>query len=529
MLTFVITALIAAQPLRLAVLGDRTGGADSASWQATIRAVELMRPDLVVSVGDLIEGYCDSAEAIGQWTGVLEGIRPLRRFGLVATPGNHDIWSPASEEVWATQTGWPVEGVVRRPGVDLVVWDTSRKPRLSPELLRGLDSLLTLPRDTCTVLLTHKPLWAMAESDSLLSQRFYAMVERHGVDVVLSGHVHAAACQRRGGVLLATVGSSGTLLRRESVPQGLFTHFGWLTLGGGEPGLALIGSRAVHPESLNLPVEQNLHYLCTRGLMDPEALTPEGGHVDVVISPVEGTIGPVTVTAEPEGWSISPMEAEVSVEDGPDTLRLRADPGEELLPLPRLVAGVRCGPRDKWTQVEVTVPLSRPVPLGASTARTDGRAAPGEYPGEPMTELAGRWGGPAGVPPVRAWAACDGDSLWLAIVCRGNPEGDEAGAMLFDGEASRLISSSLQGGAYALVRRPGHSPEEWSDGWLARTGEAEGGWTLELAVCLDDLQSASRMRMNLFRSCDGAMGCWSWPLSWDGSLMGPLIPSSVAE
>ncbi len=518
-----LAVMLALGPVRLAVLGDRTGGADDQQWTRTIRAIALMEPDLVVSVGDLIEGYCDSAAAAGQWQAVMESLEPLQPFGMVAAPGNHDVWDGTSEALWTGVTGWPVEGVVRRLGVDFVIWDTSREGHLTRELLSRLDSLLALTdAGGCTVVVTHKPLWSMAEADSALARRFYDMLGQRGADAVLSGHVHAAACQRRDGVLLATMGPSGVRIGEPSREAGIFTQFGWLTLSEERQAFALIESQAVHPESLNTSLEQRLHYLYGNRMLEARPLSPAGGGVTVVLHPFEERRRRVTVEVREEGWRVTPGSAEVELEGSPDTLTLQAGVRDGLLPLPSLRVGLCYGPRDKELELTETLPLARPVPAALCRAVTDGNIGEGEYPAEPMEVFVGRDGGPSDMPPTEVMVAVGTDSIRVAFDCSEHLEDDEAGLFLCGGGRSLLLYAGPEGEARGYARTGGGPRSSWDGGWSLAVTASDDGWVMEAAVALEEVGDPDSVRMNVFRSAGWRLGCWCWPLAWDGSLMGPL-------
>ena len=92
-------------PIKVVVIGDRTGGYRPGVFEATIDAVNSEAPDLVLSVGDLIEGYVNDRALINaQWQ---EEDRQLRRIDapLFVTPGNHDISNALMHEIWLERYG----------------------------------------------------------------------------------------------------------------------------------------------------------------------------------------------------------------------------------------------------------------------------------------------------------------------------------------------------------------------------------------------------------------------------------------
>src|ERR1700761_5195559 len=80
-----------AAPLRFAVIGDNTGIARPGVFDAAMTQIGWLKPDFILSVGDLIEGYSDDKAAIGkQWEAVE---RSIAKAGVpfIHTPGNHDV------------------------------------------------------------------------------------------------------------------------------------------------------------------------------------------------------------------------------------------------------------------------------------------------------------------------------------------------------------------------------------------------------------------------------------------------------
>lgn len=91
---------------QFAVIGDRTGGADPQG--VFVRAMDqlnLLRPEFVINVGDMIEGYADDpATAVAQWEEV-EGIVERLDMRFFYTVGNHDLGNETMEQVWRERRG----------------------------------------------------------------------------------------------------------------------------------------------------------------------------------------------------------------------------------------------------------------------------------------------------------------------------------------------------------------------------------------------------------------------------------------
>jgi len=88
------------------IIGDRTGGANAQkTFDMAIQQINLLQPEFVINVGDLIEGYSDqSSELNAEWDEVDSMLNALDA-PLFRTPGNHDISNNAAKEVWLDRYG----------------------------------------------------------------------------------------------------------------------------------------------------------------------------------------------------------------------------------------------------------------------------------------------------------------------------------------------------------------------------------------------------------------------------------------
>jgi len=90
---------------QFAVMGDRTGGHRPGVFPAAVDLLNLLQPEFVVNIGDLIEGYVeDEAVLKTQWKEVDE---TLKRLGMpfFFVMGNHDVNFDPSEGVWFERAG----------------------------------------------------------------------------------------------------------------------------------------------------------------------------------------------------------------------------------------------------------------------------------------------------------------------------------------------------------------------------------------------------------------------------------------
>lgn len=90
--------------LTFVIHSDLTGGERPGIFEIAARQMALLRPEFVISVGDLIEGGGTRKELVAEWESFDE------RAALIGAPvfyvgGNHDLSSKLEREVWAGRYG----------------------------------------------------------------------------------------------------------------------------------------------------------------------------------------------------------------------------------------------------------------------------------------------------------------------------------------------------------------------------------------------------------------------------------------
>ena len=115
------------------VIGDRTGGANQqGTFKLAINQLNLLQPEFVINVGDIIEGYSDDkAELNAEWDEVDEMLNQLK-MPFFRTPGNHDIANETAQQVWRDRHGATRYHFVYNDTL-FVVLDSEDPPREAPE------------------------------------------------------------------------------------------------------------------------------------------------------------------------------------------------------------------------------------------------------------------------------------------------------------------------------------------------------------------------------------------------------------
>ena len=222
---------------QIAIMTDRTGGHRPGVWMQAVNRVNLLRPEFVVSVGDLIEGYTEDRQQVeAEWKEFQRFIDKMdMRFFFVA--GNHDLSNPMMHALWRETFGpeWfsfdykdvhfvclNSEDPVSQLGSEQLEW-------LSADLARHDDARWTL-------LFIHKPLWVYAEREIAAGNQDatgWKQAERllgNRPHTVFSGHHHAYVQYDRNGTKYYRLATTGGGSRLRGKAYGEFDHIVWLTM-----------------------------------------------------------------------------------------------------------------------------------------------------------------------------------------------------------------------------------------------------------------------------------------------------------
>ena len=232
-------------PLRFAVFSDLTGGERERVFEIAVAQLNLLRPELIVNVGDLIDGGTDRAELDQQWDS-FDARAQKAHAPVYYTGGNHDLLGEEMRRAWEERNGdryyhfvykdvlflvfdtedHSVERLreiaqLRREALEIAAedgWDAARDTEYAnlPEDETGmisqaqsnymLNALADNPNARWTFLLMHKTPWTNNDMPTWIAIE-EALGDRPYT--VFHGHRHAYRHQQRNGrdyIRLATTG-----------------------------------------------------------------------------------------------------------------------------------------------------------------------------------------------------------------------------------------------------------------------------------------------------------------------------------
>ena len=243
----------AADQFQFAVVTDRTGGHRAKVFSQAVTQLNLLQPEFVVSVGDLIEGYTVKPERIEAEWAEFDGYVKRLDMPFFYVPGNHDLTNKTLVEEWGGRYGRKFYHFVYRDVLFLAVNSEDPVSAVSAEQAEYFRKALDENKGVrWTLVFTHKPLWNAPD----LGKNGWAAVERllAGRDyTVFCGHVHRYQKFVRNGMNYYQLATTGGGSRLRGVAYGEFDHVAWVTMKKSGPLIANILLDGVLPEDLRLP------------------------------------------------------------------------------------------------------------------------------------------------------------------------------------------------------------------------------------------------------------------------------------
>ncbi|MEN0005653.1 MAG: metallophosphoesterase [Bacteroidota bacterium] len=218
---------------QFAIVTDRTGGHRPGVFMDGVRKLNLLQPEFVMSVGDLIEGYTEDVAQLDREWNEFTGFIDSLEMPFFYVPGNHDITNKTMETEYKKRFGQTYYHFTYKEVLFLCLntedqYRGSRRGTVSDEQYDYIEKTLAENEDVkWTLVFMHQPLWEQEDPkrwpdvEKLLAKR------RH---TVYAGHEHRYVQYKRNNgkyFILATMGGSSSLRGPE---LGEFDHVMWVTM-----------------------------------------------------------------------------------------------------------------------------------------------------------------------------------------------------------------------------------------------------------------------------------------------------------
>jgi Calcineurin-like phosphoesterase len=195
------------------LLGDRTGETQQGVYQRVLAEASAADPAFFVSVGDTIQGL-DDAKAGTEWPQVEQILAPYRRFMFFLAPGNHDIWSDASEKLFRKYAGHPPHYSFDYGPAHFTILDNSRSDELSSGEMAFLEQdLKAHESQPLKFIVSHRPSWIFNAAAGIPDFSLHQLARKYGVQYIIAGHMHELLHYKLEGIDYVSLPSAGGHLR----------------------------------------------------------------------------------------------------------------------------------------------------------------------------------------------------------------------------------------------------------------------------------------------------------------------------
>jgi hypothetical protein len=246
---------------RFAIVSDRTGGHRANVFAQAVEQINLMQPEFVLSVGDLIEGYTEKQDRIdAEWKEFQNFVCRLQ-MPFFYVPGNHDVTNKVMLTTWKEKFGRDYYSFVYRGVLFLILNsdDPPGKAMISEDQIAWVKQTLEQNKDArWTIVSLHKPLWDYAgasspekngfgEVEKLLNGRKYTC---------FAGHIHRFKKWVRQGMNYYQLATTGGGSRMRGVPYGEVDQIAWVTMKKDGPVIANVLLDGIYSDELKKPLAQ---------------------------------------------------------------------------------------------------------------------------------------------------------------------------------------------------------------------------------------------------------------------------------
>ena len=239
---------------QFAIVTDRTGGHRPGVFETGVKKLNLLQPEFVLSVGDLIEGYTEDLTVLEREWNEFDGFVEALDMPFFYVPGNHDITNKVMEQVWKDRLGLTHYYFIYKEGLFLALnsedqYRGAGRGSITTPQYEWIKTVLEEHQEVrWTLVFMHQPLWVQEvdperwmDVEKLLSGRKHT---------VFAGHRHNYQKFERNNAnyfMLATTGGGSPLRGPEF---GEFDHVVWVTMTDEGPIMANLQLEGIWDENV---------------------------------------------------------------------------------------------------------------------------------------------------------------------------------------------------------------------------------------------------------------------------------------
>lgn len=232
------------------IMSDNTGGSRPGIFQDGVKKINLLQPEFVMCVGDLIEGYTTDTALIKREWSQMNGIISGLQMPFFYLPGNHDITNKTMAQEWEKLYGRRYYSFIYKNTL-FITLDTNDDEEFNLTEKQTdfvLNALKTNSNVRWTFIFMHHPIWKyntngrFTKIENALKSHKYTVIAGH------EHHYHQTLRNESNYYILSTTGA-GSALR--GTFAGEFDHISWVTMNDNGPIIANLKLDGILPHDVS--------------------------------------------------------------------------------------------------------------------------------------------------------------------------------------------------------------------------------------------------------------------------------------
>lgn len=235
------------------IVTDRTGGLRPGIFKKAIHKINILQPEFVMSVGDLISGYTRDEKQLNKEWNEFNGFIKNLKMPFFYVPGNHDITNEVMLKKWQQLFGKTYYHFVYKDVLFLCLntEDNLRgagRGTIDDQQYDYVKKVLAENKNVkWTLVFMHQPLWMQQNTKRWKDVETLLAKRKHSVFV---GHIHRYIKFERNNGKYFTLATTGGGSRLRGPSLGEFDHVVWVTMTDEGPVMANIFLEGIWDENV---------------------------------------------------------------------------------------------------------------------------------------------------------------------------------------------------------------------------------------------------------------------------------------
>ncbi len=243
-----------------AILGDKTNGGEF-NWPIFDRAVEeinLLQPDFVIMIGDMIQGVTTDTVFINQMWREFRSHAENLDVPLYVLPGNHDISNEVMYDYWNEKIGLRYYSFVHNNSLFILLnseeYKKGKDGQLGKEQLDFIEEQLDANKNVNqNFIFIHRPIWLKSDSRNGGYEEWQKVDSwiKNRNTTVFAGHWHNLVFNKIDGKRHIVLSATGGNLTEKPMPElGYFHHYSIVTVDKDTSVISYIKPGSIFPEDI---------------------------------------------------------------------------------------------------------------------------------------------------------------------------------------------------------------------------------------------------------------------------------------